>query len=164
MSLPCFALGLRRATVAPSLCSTSLRHVGLLRLQPVPSTGRNTLQTARLGFPPPDVEGQGGLCCWHNRIDEGDGFGSLHGTDKVAFRTVARRPVLADGHATKKNTCAFPRRLFALLVSRFNGSRRCRLAAATGCQAGPIFSRIRPSEQPPRFPENAPTVRSAKPQ
>ena len=143
---------MRRATAAPSLRSTPLSHAGLLRLQPVQSTGRNTLQTARLGFPPPDVEGQGGLCCWHNRMDAGDGLGSPHGTDKLAFRTVARRPVSADGHATNKDTCSLPRRRFALLVARPNGSWRCRLSAPTGCQAGPVLSPIKPTEQPPRFP------------
>ena len=81
-----------------------------------------------------------------------DGFAAPHGTDTLAFRTVARRPVSAHGHAIKKDNGSLPRRLFALLVAWANGSRRCRRSAPTGCQAGPVLSPIKPTKQPPRFP------------
>ncbi len=89
----------------PRLCSTSLRHAGLLRLQPVQSTGRNTLQTARLGFPPSDVEGQGAsrsigivdATGWTNgRVLKAPpaGIGEVTTTDR---RDVSRRFRIAGG-------------------------------------------------------------------
>ena len=34
------------------------------------------------------------------------GFAAPRDIDRLAFRTVARRPVSADGHATNKDTCS----------------------------------------------------------
>ncbi len=80
------------------------------------------------------------------------GFAAPRDIDKLAFRTVVRRPVSADGHVTNKDTCCLPRWLFALLVAPANGSRCCRLAALAVCQAGYIISQIRPTDQSPDSP------------
>ena len=53
------------------------------------------------------------------RIAEvGDGFSSPRDIDQLAFRTVARRPVSADGHVTKKDTCSLFRAGFSRCLLR----------------------------------------------
>ena len=74
-------------------------------------------------------------------------------TDKLAFRTVARHPVSADGHATNKDTCSPP-------ATAFRDAYRARhrlpvlpTGRVSGLSGRPVLSLIRPSEQRLDSPE-----------
>ena len=71
------------------------------------------------------------------------GFAAPRDIDRLAFRTVARRPVSADGHATNKDTCSPP-------ATAFRDAYRARhrlpvlpTGRVGGLSGRPILSRIR---------------------